>query len=212
MKKAAKIRTRLDSGAVKRKIFEIPNSSGDERPEVIELSDEESQFPEASALAALKASKSDISSEFVSPLFTSFDKSLSPEQDFSTSFDSSEFFSVPPSPSGDVSAPSSGWTSTSSLTSQPAAPPVSDPNTSLPSFMTASTDNVPSATTSNGWASSSSISNTVPSTSMGWASSSSLASNASAGSSSSSANPSHPSFFLKRGGKSKGLTNPWRRN
>ncbi|KAJ7742007.1 hypothetical protein DFH07DRAFT_50944 [Mycena maculata] len=217
MKQAAKMRTRLGTNTIKWNKVQIPNSSDDEQPQPIEVSDDELELPdastlasasksEASTLAASNAHMSAISSALTSPLFTSFDKSPSPEQDFSTSFDASEF-SVPPSPSGDVSAHSSGWASTSSLvssTSQPTAPPVSGPN-----LLPTSAENAPSMTTSSGWASTSSLSHVVPSaTSTGGASSSSLASNTGAEPSSSAAGPSRPSLF-KRGGKSKGLVNPW---
>ncbi|KAJ7509340.1 hypothetical protein B0H11DRAFT_1901465 [Mycena galericulata] len=218
MKMAAKMRTRLDSKAIKRKKFLIPNSSDDERPLVIEVSDEE-DFPEPSTLSAsLPSSSLSAPNTWTSPLFTSFDKSPSPAQDSSHLFDESDFFSVPPSPTSNISAHSSGWASTSSLmssASQNEAPAALDAPIPVPSFMSITTP-----FTSSSWASSSSLPNpgftgptgpTAASTSTGWTSSS-AGSNTNAEGSSSTAGPSRLGGFLtKRGGKSKGLINPWKR-
>ncbi|KAJ7487725.1 hypothetical protein B0H11DRAFT_2409123 [Mycena galericulata] len=217
MKMAAKMRTRLDSKAIKRKKFLIPNSSDDERPLVIEVSDEE-DFPEPSTLSAsLPSSSLSAPNTWTSPLFTSFDKSP-PAQDSSHLFDESDFFSVPPSPTSNISAHSSGWASTSSLmssASQNEAPAALDAPIPVPSFMSITTP-----FTSSSWASSSSLPNpgftgptgpTAASTSTGWISSS-TGSNTNAEGSSSTAGPSRLGGFLtKRGGKSKGLINPWKR-
>ncbi|KAJ7769156.1 hypothetical protein DFH07DRAFT_769056 [Mycena maculata] len=217
MKMAAKMRTRLDSKAIKKKKFLIPNSSDDERPQVIEVSDEE-DFPEPSTLSAsLPASSLPAPNTWTSPLFTSFDKSPSPAQDSSNLFDDTDFFSVPPSPTSNISAHSSGWASTSSLissASQNEAPAVLDASIPLPSFMS-----IPTPFTSSNWASSSSLPNpgftgptapTAASTSRGWTSSS-VRSNANADGPSSTAGPSRLGAFLtKHGGRSKGLINPWK--
>lgn len=199
------MRTRLDSKTIKKKRIHIPNSSDDERPaEVIEVSDDD--LPDPSTLSASMTAT--VSSTWTSPIFTSFDnKSPSPENNFPNLFDddSSNVYSFPPSPStGDVSVHSSGWASTSSLastSSQIAPPPVVNPTTSFQSFTP-----LPSANLSTSWASSSSL----PSlTSTSQLSNPSVVSQGSAGSSS-AAGPARPSF-VKRGGKSKGLANPWKR-
>jgi hypothetical protein len=52
MKKAAQMRTRLATKTITRKIIHIPNSNDDERPEPIEVSDDEADFPPVAALLA----------------------------------------------------------------------------------------------------------------------------------------------------------------
>ncbi|KAJ7468192.1 hypothetical protein FB451DRAFT_1401441 [Mycena latifolia] len=161
------------------------------------VSDDEPDLPDPSTLAA-SASQSAVARTQTTPLFTSFiDKSpsQSPEHDLPNVFDDSDFFSVLHSPTGNLSAHSSGWASTFSLASASSQLPV----TPLSNLSTADTS-------TSSWAAPS-----LPaSTSSGWVSSTSLASEGSAGTSA-SAGPPQSSGFMKRGGKSKGLSNPWKR-
>ncbi|KAJ7490568.1 hypothetical protein FB451DRAFT_1165922 [Mycena latifolia] len=202
MKQAALMRTRLSTKSIKKKKFIIPNSSDDGQPEIIELSDEDSELPDPSTLVASLSPKSAISAAFTSPLFTSFAKSPSPEDPFPDPFEDADLFA--PSPTENISGPSSGWASTSSLVSSTSqAQSASD----LPSFFSLMPPPPPASSTPFAASSSSLLSSSLPSaTSTGETSSISLASNRSSGSS--VAGPFRPSVFLKRG---KGLTNPWKR-
>ncbi|KAJ7865578.1 hypothetical protein B0H14DRAFT_2733890, partial [Mycena olivaceomarginata] len=85
MKKAAKMRTRLDTQSINRKVFRMPNNSDDERPVIFEVDDSEDEVVDQS------------------PLFSSF---LSLDGDII-----SPFPSQPPSPTGanSSSASSSAW-------------------------------------------------------------------------------------------------------
>ncbi|KAJ7804360.1 hypothetical protein B0H14DRAFT_2884461, partial [Mycena olivaceomarginata] len=84
MKKAAKMRTRLDTQSIKRKVFRMPDNSDDERPVIFEVddSDDEVTFPKPATLFSKVVDQS--------PLFSSF---LSPDGDVI-----SPFPSQPPSP------------------------------------------------------------------------------------------------------------------
>ncbi|KAJ7745242.1 hypothetical protein B0H14DRAFT_2986357, partial [Mycena olivaceomarginata] len=101
MKKAAKMRTRLDTQSIKRKVFRMPDNSDNERPIVFEVDDsddDEVTFPKPATLFSKVVDQS--------PLFSSF---LSPDGDV---FD--PFPSQPPSPTANSSsASSSAWASTS---------------------------------------------------------------------------------------------------
>ncbi|KAJ7438356.1 hypothetical protein FB451DRAFT_1192699 [Mycena latifolia] len=199
MKNAAKMRTRLASETIKWNSIKIPSSSDDGKGEaVVDLvSDDEPDLPDPSTLAA-SASQSAVTRTQTTPLFTSFiDKSpsQSPEHDLPNVFDDSDFFSVPHSPTGNLSAHSSGWASTSSLASASSQLPVTPLSNLSTTDMSTSSWAAPSLPVS---------------ASSGWVSSTSLASEGSAGTSA-SAGPPQSSGFMKRGGKSKGLSNPWKR-
>ncbi|KAJ7336837.1 hypothetical protein DFH08DRAFT_813153 [Mycena albidolilacea] len=104
MKKAAKMRTRLDTQSIKRKVFRMPDNSDDERPVIFEVDDSEDKvtFPNPATLFSKVVDQS--------PLFSSF---LSPDGDVI-----SPFPSQPPSPTANSStASSSAWASTLSLPS-----------------------------------------------------------------------------------------------
>ncbi|KAJ7354067.1 hypothetical protein DFH08DRAFT_803986 [Mycena albidolilacea] len=153
MKKAAKMRTRLDTQSIKRKVFRMPDNSKDERPVFFEMddSDDKVTFPKPATLFSKVVDQS--------PLFSSF---LSPDGDVI-----SPFPSQPPSPTGtnSSSASSSVWASTSSLPStssnapattstfsvQPAVLPAALPSFGQPVFPPAIpivASPVPAATTS----------------------------------------------------------------
>ncbi|KAJ7675512.1 hypothetical protein B0H17DRAFT_1140140 [Mycena rosella] len=182
----------------------IPHSSNDERPDHIEVSDDdEAELPHASALlASAQPSSSKISSSQASPDLPSFgalNQSFSPEHSIFTE-DDFDFASLPPSPPGN----SSGWASTSSgasTSSQMAA-------TSLPSFasyallrwsvsstatpsMPASAPPIPPAAPTPA-----PLPTPIISTSTSGAAGGSL----------------RPAPFFKRGGKSKGVSNPWKQS
>ncbi|KAJ7705287.1 hypothetical protein B0H17DRAFT_1298339 [Mycena rosella] len=120
MKKAARMRTRIFSGALEWKPVlrtdPISGSSDDERPETIEVSDDDTDLPDPSALSASIPSSANIhttqpTSNHTSPLFTQFasDRSPSPEPEYN--------ISLPPYPTENMSGTSSGWASTSSFLS-----------------------------------------------------------------------------------------------
>ncbi|KAJ7861264.1 hypothetical protein B0H14DRAFT_3619520 [Mycena olivaceomarginata] len=120
MKKAAKMRTRLDTQSIKRKVFRMPDNSDDERPVFFEVddSDDEVTFPKLATLSSKVVDQS--------PLFSSF---LSPDGDVI-----SPFPSQPPSPTGAnaSSASSSAWASTSSLPSTSSNAPATTSTFSVP--------------------------------------------------------------------------------
>ncbi|KAJ7831056.1 hypothetical protein B0H14DRAFT_2805750, partial [Mycena olivaceomarginata] len=97
MKKAAKMRTRLDTQSIKRKVFRMPDNSDDERPVIFEVDDsddDEVTFPKPATLFSKVVDQS--------PLFSSF---LSPDGDVLDPFPSQ-----PPSPTANSSsASSSAW-------------------------------------------------------------------------------------------------------
>ncbi|KAF8144676.1 hypothetical protein K438DRAFT_1782642 [Mycena galopus ATCC 62051] len=209
MRKAAQMRTRLATKTIARKTFDIPNSSDDERPEPIEVSDEEPDFPPAATLLASFGPPSAVSSSSTSPLFGSMDTSPSPPAEAPTVYDSVDFHSLPPSPTEN----SSGWASTSSLVSI-SSNAANDPSPfsfdnaasafSLPSVPATSV-----GTSAPAWTSSSSIPSTsVSFTAPSWASSTSVASHSTTGSS--GAAPPRAMRLLKR--KGKALVNPWKRD
>ncbi|KAJ7848172.1 hypothetical protein B0H14DRAFT_2768446, partial [Mycena olivaceomarginata] len=69
MKKAAKMRTRLDTQSIKRKVFRMPDNSDDERPVIFEVddSDEEVTFPKPATLFSKVVNQSPLFSSFLSP-------------------------------------------------------------------------------------------------------------------------------------------------
>ncbi|KAJ7702720.1 hypothetical protein B0H17DRAFT_1127660 [Mycena rosella] len=211
MKLAAKMRTRLDTKTIKWNTVHIPHSSDDERPDHIEVSDDdEAELPHASALlASAQPSSSKISSSQASPDLPSFgalNQSFSPEHSIFTE-DDFNFTSLPPSPPGN----SSGWASTSSgasTSSQMAA-------TSLPSF--ASYAPPPVSTFTPSWSVSSTATPSMP------ASASPIPPAAptpaplptpiiSTSTSGAAGGSLRPAPFFKRGGKSKGVSNPWKQS
>ncbi|KAJ7801758.1 hypothetical protein B0H14DRAFT_2894534, partial [Mycena olivaceomarginata] len=69
MKKAAKMRTRLDTQSIKRKVFRMPDNSDDERPVIFEVddSDKEVTFPKPATLFSKVVNQSPLFSSFLSP-------------------------------------------------------------------------------------------------------------------------------------------------
>ncbi|KAJ6518488.1 hypothetical protein DFH09DRAFT_1373411 [Mycena vulgaris] len=205
MKKAAQIRTRLTSKTIKWN--HIPYSSDNEKLDPIEVSDDEPDLPHPSTLSA-SLQTSEVSSSWTSPDFTSFaalNQSPSPDCEPPNIFEETayDFTSLPPSPTptGNISGTSSAWASTSSLasaSSQVLVPPTSSENFSSSLFV----PQAPAATASPSFPSS-----------IGWMGTTSAVSNASAGSSSmtTAVGPSRPPALPRRGGKPKGLVNPWKR-
>ncbi|KAJ7843519.1 hypothetical protein B0H14DRAFT_2778576, partial [Mycena olivaceomarginata] len=68
VKKAAKMRTRLDTQSIKRKVFRMPDNSDDERPVIFELddSDDEVTFPKPATLFSKVVDRSPLFSSFLS--------------------------------------------------------------------------------------------------------------------------------------------------
>ncbi|KAJ7790733.1 hypothetical protein B0H14DRAFT_3568862 [Mycena olivaceomarginata] len=202
MKKAAQMQTHLATKTITRKTVHIPNSSDDERPEPIEVSDDsdEPDFPPVATLSASFRPPSPAFSNPTSPLFSSMDTSPSPSAEAPTVYNSFDFHSLPPSPTGN----SSGWASTSSLvsTSSNAAndpSPFSFDNAasafSLPFVPAASV-----GTSATAWTSSSIPSTSISSTAPSWASSASVVPHSVA--------PPRATSLLRR--KGKALVNPWK--
>ncbi|KAJ7663597.1 hypothetical protein B0H17DRAFT_1144005 [Mycena rosella] len=208
MKKAARMRTRIFSGALEWKPVlrtdPISGSSDDGRPETIEVSDDDTDLPDPSALSASIPSSANAhttqpTSNHTSPLFTQFasDRSPSPEPEYN--------FSLPPSPTEKMSGTSSGWASTSSFLSSSSAVVLChfslgeliiltlDHHFSTPSALVP-----PPATNSSAAAWASSLS--LPSTTI-YSTPSASASTTSVGSNPNAAGLSHPTAFMRRGGK-----------
>ncbi|KAJ7259952.1 hypothetical protein B0H12DRAFT_1069853 [Mycena haematopus] len=205
MKKAAKMRTRLATETIKRKTIHIPNSSDDERLETIEVSDDEPDLPHPSTLSMF------LQPSPAAPLFTSIDRSPSP---VSATFDEFDFNSIPPSPTENLSAHSSGWASTSSLVSSSSVPESSPSLFGTAGIASSLTSNFGAPTQpTTSWAGSSSMpsSSGISSASTNWTNSTSVASTIS---STSAAAPRvvQSSGIFTRGGKRKSLVNPWKRD
>ncbi|KAJ6453659.1 hypothetical protein C8R47DRAFT_1204133 [Mycena vitilis] len=192
MKAAAKMRTRLATGAITWNSDIIPASVD----EPIIVSDDEMELPKISNLpSSLPLSapstapglSSAVASSWTAPLFTSFaDTTASPEPD---PFEDSDFNSGPHSPGEQFSTNPSAWTSTSSLASSSGYMPAPSPSATASSSSLA----LPLPPVS--------VSTPSPSTTMP-----------------TSSNPSNgggpglssqPSGFIRKSGKARVLSNPW---
>ncbi|KAJ6467497.1 hypothetical protein C8R47DRAFT_1325974 [Mycena vitilis] len=194
MKAAAKMRTRLGTGAITWNSDVIPASVD----EPIIVSDDEMELPEIynlpsslslSAPSTAPGLSSAVASSWTAPLFTSFaDTAASPEPG---PFEDSAFNSGPPSPGEQFSANPSAWTSTSSLASSSGYMPAPSPSATASSSSLALPLPLPPVL----------VSTQSSSTSM------STSSNASDGGGPGLS--SQPSGFIRKSGKARVLSNPW---
>ncbi|KAJ7088969.1 hypothetical protein C8R44DRAFT_751652 [Mycena epipterygia] len=234
MKHAAKMRTRLAMGVIPRKkTLPFPNSSGDEKDAIVvsdsDDGDEIVRIDPSTLAASLQAPASlsvlsgsaastapppieppsAVASSWTSPLFSSFQQSPSPDFDQHNY----HFNSLPPSPA--ATGNSSGWASTSSLVSSsghnasgssdnpgypylPPPLPLAQPNTSTSTSTSTFLSSLPST-----------IIQAPPPPPVPAPAMPSPIMDLPSNEGASVTGPSRLGGF-KRGGKSKGFTNPWK--